>query len=237
MSIAGTGYGSPRRRFRGEGHMRSSRQIAFVTGGLFLITFLTAIPALLFFDPVLNQTDYNISAGADDRVRLGAFLELLLIIANSGTALALFPLLKRQHEAFALGFVAARIMECVFIAVGILSVLSIVTLRQDFEGAASAESTSLLVTGEALVAIKDWTFWLGPGFVVGIGNGLLLGYLMFRSNLVPRPMAMLGLIGGTLICASGIAIVFDVFERALCGGELRRFRSSCGNSRWGSTSP
>jgi hypothetical protein len=192
--------------------MRSSRQIAFVTGVLFLITYITSIPALLLFDPVLNDADYIISAGADNRVRLGAFLELLLIIANIGTALVLFPLLKRQHEPIALGFVAARIMESVFIAVGILSVLSIVTLRHDFGGADSAESTALLVTGEALVAIKDWTFWLGPGFVVGVGNGLLLGYLMYRSGLVPRPMAMLGLIGGTLICASGIAIVFDLFE-------------------------
>ncbi|CAN5895094.1 hypothetical protein BH24CHL4_BH24CHL4_18410 [soil metagenome] len=192
--------------------MSSSRRIAFVTGVLFLITFITAIPALLLFDPVLNEADYIIGAGADNRVRLGAFLELLLIIANIGTALVLFPLLKRQNETVALGFVAARIMECVFIAAGILSVLSIVTLRQDFAGAGGAESASLLVTGEALVAIKDWTFWLGPGFVVGIGNGLLLGYLMYRSGLVPRPLAMLGLIGGPLICASGIAIVFDVFE-------------------------
>lgn len=193
-------------------HMSSSRRIAFVTGVLFLITFITAIPALYLFDPVLNEADYIIGAGADNRVRLGAFLELLLIIANIGTALVLFPLLKRQNETVALGFVAARIMECVFIAAGILSVLSIVTLRQDFAGAGGAESASLLVTGEALVAIKDWTFWLGPGFVVGIGNGLLLGYLMYRSGLVPRPLAMLGLIGGPLICASGIAVVFDVFE-------------------------
>jgi hypothetical protein len=108
--------------------------------------------------------------------------------------------------------VTARVVECVFIAVGILSVLTIVTLRQDFGGTGGADSAALLVAGEALVAVKDWTALLGPGFVVGVGNGLILGYLMYRSGLVPRAMAVLGLVGGPLICASGIAILFGVFD-------------------------
>ena len=128
-------------------------------------------------------------------------MELLLIIANIGTALALFPILKRQNEALALGYVAARVIECTFIAIGIVSVLAVVTLRQDTAG---ADGASLVSIGQSLVAIHDWTFLLGPGFVVGIGNGLILGYLMYRSGLVPRRMAMLGLVGGPLVCASGI---------------------------------
>jgi hypothetical protein len=136
----------------------------------------------------------------------GGFLELLLIIANIGTAVVLYPILKRQNESLALGYVTARLVECTFIAVGILSVLAVVTLRQD---AAGAGADSLAVS---LAAIKDWTFLLGPGFVVGVGNGLLLGYLMYRSGLVPRRMAMLGLVGGPLICASGIAVMFDLFD-------------------------
>ena len=139
-------------------------------------------------------------------------MELLLIIANIGTGVVLFPLLKRQNESLALGFVAARLVECAFIAVGILSVLSVVTLRQDFAGAAGADAASLVIAGKSLVAVKDWTFLLGPGFVVGIGNGLVLGYLMYRSGLVPRGMAMLGLVGGPLLIASGTAILFGVFE-------------------------
>ena len=140
---------------------------------------------------------------ADTRVLGGAFLELLLIIANIGTALALFPILKRQSEALALGYVAARVVECGFIAVGIVSVLSLVTLQQ--EGAGGD-------TLQALVAVHDWTFRLGPGFVVGVGNGLLLGYLMYRSRLVPRGMAMLGLVGGPLVCATGFAVVSGAIE-------------------------
>lgn len=192
--------------------MDSTRRIAVITGVLFIITYITAIPALFLLDPVLNDADYIVGAGADNRVLLGAFLELLLIIANIGTGVVLFPLLKRQNESLALGFVAARLVECAFIAVGILSVLSVVTLRQDFAGAAGADAASLVIAGKSLVAVKDWTFLLGPGFVVGIGNGLVLGYLMYRSGLVPRGMAMLGLVGGPLLIASGTAILFGVFE-------------------------
>ncbi|MDP9491649.1 MAG: DUF4386 domain-containing protein, partial [Actinomycetota bacterium] len=133
----------------------------------------------------------------------------LLIIANIGTAVVLFPILKRQNETLALGYVTARIVECVFILVGVLAVLAVVTLRQD---AAGGDTGSLGAYAESLAAIKDWTFLLGPGFVVGIGNGLILGYLMYQSGLVPRPMAILGLIGGPLICLSGIGVMFDLFD-------------------------
>jgi hypothetical protein len=154
---------------------------------------------------VLDDPRYIVGAGADTSVSLGAFLELILIIANIGTAVVLWPVLKRQNEILALGYVTARVVECAFIAVGILSLLSVVTLRHEAAG-------SLVAVGASLVALHDWTFLLGPGFVVGVGNGLMLGYLMYRSALVPRGMAVLGLIGGPLVCASGIAILFGVFE-------------------------
>ncbi len=186
------------------------QKIARVTGVLFVITFITAIPPFVFlYVPVVDDPRYIVGAGADMRVSLGAFLELILIIANIGTAVALFPILKRQNESVALGYVTARVVECAFIAVGILSLLSVVTLRQ---GAAGADAGSLVAVGKSLVALHDWAFLLGPGFVVGVGNGLLLGYLMYRSGLVPRRMAMLGLVGGPLLCASGVAILFGVFE-------------------------
>jgi hypothetical protein len=133
----------------------------------------------------------------------------MLIVANIGTALVLFPILKRQNEPLALGYVAARIMESVFIAIGIVSVLSIVTLHQT----SGAHPASLVPVGQALVALHDWTFLLGPGFVVGIGNGLILGYLMYRSGLVPRRLAMLGIVGGALLLASGIAVLLGAFDK------------------------
>jgi len=191
----------------------STRKIAFVAGALFVITFIASIPAALFlYSPVLDHANYIVGAGADSRIALGALLEMILIVANIGTAVVLFPILSRQNEALSLGYVTARVMESVFIAVGLLSLLAIVTLRQDLAGAAGADTASLDTVGRSLVAVHDWTFLLGPGWVVGVGNGLLLGYLMYRSGLVPRRMAMLGLIGGPLIIISGTAVLFDVIE-------------------------
>ena len=177
---------------------------------LFLITFITSIPAYFFYVPVLDDPRYIVGAGADTRVAFGAFLELILIIANIGTAVVLYPIVRRQNEILALGYVTARIVECVFIAVGILSLLTVVTLRQ--EAAAGADGGSLIAVGESLVALHEWTRQLGPGFVVGIGNGLILSYLMYRSGLVPRPLAVLGLIGGPLIIVTGVAVLLGVLE-------------------------
>jgi hypothetical protein len=184
--------------------------IARVFGVLFLITFITSIPAVfVFYAPVLADPRYIVGAGTGTSVQWGAFLEMILIIANIGTAVVVFPILRRQNEVLALGYVTARIVECGFIAVGLLSLLTVVTLRQE---AAGADTASLVAVGKSLVALHDWTFLLGPGFVVGVGNGLILGYLMYKSALVPRAMAMLGLISGPLIIASGVGVLFGVIE-------------------------
>jgi hypothetical protein len=193
--------------------VESTRRIALVAGVLFLITYVTSIPArLLLYAPVREDANYIVGAGADAQVAFGALLELLLIIANVGTAVVLFPILKRQNEVLALSYVTARLVECTFIAAGILSLLAIVLLRQDLAEAGGGDAGSFVPVGRSLLAIYDWAFLLGPGFFVGVGNGLILGYLMYRSRLVPRGMAMLGLIGGPLIILSGIAVLFDVIE-------------------------
>ena len=122
---------------RKGGRMNHPQAIARVFGVLFLITFITSIPAYFFLVPVLDDPRYIVGSGADTRVSFGAFLELILIIANIGTAVVLYPIVRRQNEILALGYVTARVMECVFIAVGILSLLTVVTLRQ--EAAAGAD--------------------------------------------------------------------------------------------------
>jgi hypothetical protein len=181
-----------------------------------VITFITSIPAaLLLYTPVLDHTNYIVGAGADTRVAFGALLEVLLIVANVGSAVVLFPVLKRQNEGLALGYVAARIIESTFIAIGIVSVLAVLTLRRDVGG--TGGTGSLVTAGRSLVAVHDWTFLLGPGWIVGVGNGLILGYLMYRSGLVPRRMAMLGLIGGPLIILSGTAVLFNVIQPGSAG--------------------
>jgi hypothetical protein len=194
--------------------MTSPRTIASVTGWLFLITFITSIPAaFVFYPPLLNDPNYIVGAGADTGVQLGALLEVILVVANIGTAVVLYPLVKRQNATIALGYVTARVVESTIIAVGILSLLSVVILRQEFAGAAGADAAALVTVGRALVAFHGATFLLGPGFLAGLGNGILLGYLMYRSGLVPRGMAMLGLVGGPLIIASFVAVLFGVYQQ------------------------
>jgi hypothetical protein len=172
-------------------------------GVLYLITFVTSIPALLLYEPALrNPVGYIAGGGHDKRILLGALLELLLIIANIGTAVVIVPIMRRHSEELSIGYVTARIFECAFILVGIVAVLGIITLRNQAAGA--SEGT----VAYTLAAIKDWTFLLGPGWFVGWGNGLILGYLMYRTGLVPRRATWLGLIGGPLIIISGTAIMF-----------------------------
>ena len=127
-----------------------------------------------------------------------------MIIANVGTAVVLYPIARRQNEALAIGYVAARIIESVFIAVGIIFVLGLVTMRLDGSGTADIAAS--------LKDLKDWTFLLGPGFIVPFGNGLILGYLMYRSGLVPRRMAWFGLIGGPIVFVSNLGVMFDWWE-------------------------
>jgi uncharacterized membrane protein YccF (DUF307 family) len=190
--------------------MTSSRKTALAVGVLFILTFITSIAGVVAYGPVLSDPNYVTGAGADARVFLGAFLELLLILTNIGCAVVLFPLLKRQNEGLALGYVAARLVECTFILVGLVSLLAIVTLRQK---AAGADAGSLVTVGRSLVAIHDWTFLLGPGLTDGIGTGMILGWLMYRSGLVSRRMALFGVVGGPLLAASGIAVLLGVIPQ------------------------
>jgi hypothetical protein len=193
--------------------MDSVRKSALVTGVLFIVTFITSIPALGLYGPVLNDSHYILGAGADTRIFAGAFLEVLLAISGIGTAVAIFPVVKRQNESIALGYVAARIVEATIIVVGIASLLAVVTMRRDLAASSGADATTLVIAGKALVAIHKGTFLLGPAFCAPIENGLMLGYLMYRSGLVPRPIAVLGLIGGTLGFAAATAELFGLFPQ------------------------
>lgn len=187
-----------------------TRKIATLTGWLMVITFATSIPAYFFFyAPVLNSPDLIAGGGVDPTtsVALGAVLELILIIANVGTAVVPYALFRKYSEGLALGYVTARLVECTFIAIGVLSLLTFVFMRQG--GAVGADAA----LGNVFVAIYDRAFLLGPGIFAGVANGILLGCLMYRTGLVPRGMAILGLIGGPLLVIAGIAVMFGVIER------------------------
>jgi hypothetical protein len=187
-----------------------TRKVATLTGWLMVITFVTSIPAyFILYAPVRDNPGLITGAGADPTtsVAWGAVLELILIVANVGTAVVPYAVFKRYSEGLALGYVAARLVEAMFIAIGIVSLLTFLFMRQ--EGTAGTNAA----LGEVFVAIYDRAFLVGPGIFAGVANGMILGYLMYRSGLVPRGLAMLGLIGGPLVAASGIAIMVNVIER------------------------
>jgi hypothetical protein len=185
--------------------MADDQRHGHIFGLLFILTFVTSILAYILFQDILDDpAAYIAEDGKDNVMYLAVLLEFFLIVANVGTAVVLYPIAKRQNQALAIGFVAARIIESVFIAAGTIFILGVVSLRQD-----SQDAADLAVS---LAALKDWTFLFGPGFTVPLGNGLILCYLMYRSGLVPRRMAWLGMIGGPLLFISSTGDLFEWWE-------------------------
>lgn len=195
-----------------------TQRIGRIFGWWFIGTFITSIPARILFVDGLGASWADMrfipGAGSETSLKLGALLELGLIIANIATAVVIYPLVKRQSATLALGYVTARIMESAFIAVGLMSIVSVMNVSDALAGASGADAAALAAQGSSLVSTYEWGFLFGPGLVVGFGNGLILGYLMYRSGLVPRPMAMLGLVGGPMLILSFVLIVFGAYENS-----------------------
>jgi hypothetical protein len=192
--------------------MSSTRRTALVTGVFFIVAAVAAIAAKVLWQPVLGDAAYVLGAGADTRVLLGGFAEFLTAVAVVGTGVALYPVIKRQNAGMALGYAVGRLLEAATIVVGLGAVLAVVTLRQDHAGAAGTDEDSLGAVQEALVAVHDAMFLLGPGLIIGI-NSLLLASLMYRSRLVPRWIAVIGLVGGPLVFVSSTAVLFGLYEQ------------------------
>lgn len=189
---------------------KDTQLLARLTGLFFLITYATSIPPVLtLYVPALSDPAFVLGGTRDPGLTWGAILELLLIASNIATALTVYPVLRRRFPVLSLAFVTARLTECMFIAMGIVAVLALGTLRMQ---AGDADPAALTAVGQALVALHDWTFRLGPGIVVGVGNGLILGYMMWKTRLVPRFLSILGLIGGPALLASSTAMMFGAIE-------------------------
>jgi hypothetical protein len=187
----------------------AEQRTARIMGAWFLATFVFSIPAFVFYDPLLDHPAYVLGGGEDTRVGVGALFEICLAVSGIATAVVIFPIVKRVSETIGLGYIASRTVESILILIGVLSLMSIVGLRQD--NAAAATGEGLLDDARALLALHDQTALLGPQFCAGLGNGILLGYLMWRSKLLPRPMVMFGLIGGPLALLAGVGVLLDVW--------------------------
>jgi hypothetical protein len=198
--------------------MTSFRKTALVGGILYLVTFIGSIPAAILVLPA-TEPGYVTSAGADHQVTLGLVLELVNVFALIGCGVAFFSVIRREHEGLAVGYLASRSFEGAIITVGVLSLLALVTLRQ--EGAAAGDATSLVPVSSALVAIRQWAMTIGPD--VAAFNALMLGTALYRARLVPRAIPALGIIGapilityvvGTILGLTGPGTIFQAIAVA-----------------------
>ncbi len=182
------------------------RRTSLVAGIFYVVTFVS-IPTLWLYGPV-RTAEFITGTGSDSGLLWGAFLEVIVAIAGIGTAVTLFPVVRKQNEATALGFVATRTLEGAMIFVGVLSMLTIVTLRTGGGG----DPAALAVAGKSLVGIYDWTFTLGQTLMPAL-NAVLLGSLLYRSRLVPRVIPLMGLIGSPLLLASVACVIFGILPK------------------------
>ena len=180
-----------------------TRNHARAAGIFYLITFAASLPAYALITAAVNP-DLTVAAGHDNQILGAGFLDFVNALACIGSAVAVYPVVKRQNQSLALGFVTSRLLEAAIIMTGVVSLLAVVTLDQEGAGAAGS--------GQALVAVRDWTFLFGPGFMASI-NAVLLGTLMYRSRLVPRIIPTLGLIGAPLLFTANIATLFGHNEQ------------------------
>jgi hypothetical protein len=190
--------------------MDSTRKTALVAGIFYLLTFVS-IPTLGLYGSMKTDHHFITSSGSSTGVLWGVFLEVIVGLAGIGTAVALFPVVRRQNEGMALGFVAVRTLEAAMIFTGAVSILSLVHLRQDLGGAGAANSGSLVTTGASLVATYNGTFLLGQTLMPCM-SAVLLGTLLYRSGLVPRVIPLMGLIGAPLLTTSTILALFGIIE-------------------------
>jgi hypothetical protein len=193
--------------------MTPVRKTALIGGALYVLTFASSIPALLLLrSSVLNNPNYILGPGPDTVVILACLLDLVNALACIGTAVVLFPVIKRQNEAVSLGFIGSRGLEAAIIVTGVVNLLAVVTLRQAVAAASGADEAALVAVGQSLVEVRNWTFVLGPILMSGV-NALLLGSLMYRSGLVPRIIPLLGLIGAPLTLISATALMFGLWTQ------------------------
>lgn len=185
----------------GREPMNWRRKTALVAGVLYLLTFVS-IPTLALYRSI-HDPNYMIGQAPDTAVIIGGILEIIVALASIGTAVALYPVLKKQHEGLALGLVVARVLEASTIFVGVSFLLAVVTLKQAGAG------TDALVTSQALVALYDRIFLLGQSFMPAV-NDVLLGFMLFQSRLVPRLLSLIGMTGAVPLIAGYIAVLFGL---------------------------
>lgn len=200
--------------------MKSNKTAAKIVGVLFILAAVSAIAGVILYDPILNGSDYLMNGSRHaNQVILGALMELILVVSAIGTATTMFPILRRYNETIALWHVCFRFLEAIVITVGVISVLSLLTLSQEFVAAGAPDIDSFETSGTVLKAIHEWTFMLGPNFMLGI-NTMMYSYIFYKTKLVPRFIPILGMTGAALVFVCALLVMFGVIEQVSVWGGL-----------------
>lgn len=200
--------------------MKSSKLNARIIGVLYIVATVAAIIGLILYNPILNDPDYLVSgAKNENQIILGAIFELILACSAIGTAIMLYPYIRKQNESIARGYVCFRFFETVLIVIGIVSVLSLLTLSQVFVSSDNPSISAYQTSGALLLAVHDWTFILGPNFMLGV-NTLMYSYLLYQSKLVPRFISVMGLAGASMIIIAALLEMFGVIQQVSTWGTI-----------------
>ncbi|MEI8204237.1 MAG: DUF4386 domain-containing protein [Bacteroidota bacterium] len=200
--------------------MNSNRDIAILVGVLYILAAVTAIIGFTLYQPILTDPDYIVNGSANGtQILWGAFNELILAFSVIGIGVMMFPVVNKENETIAIGYVCFRLLEAIIIIVGIISLISVVTLSQEFEKAVAPNVSSYLTAGKLLVTIHNWTFLLGPNLALGPST-LMMSYFLYESKLVPGYISVLGIIGGSLILVCALLVMFGVFLQVSVWGVI-----------------
>lgn len=200
--------------------MNSNKKAAKIVGVLFILAAVTAVAGVILYDPILSGSDYLINGSEHaNQVIWGALMELILVVSAIGTATTMFPILRKYNETIALWHVCFRFLEAIVITIGIISVLSLLTLSREFIAAGAPDPASFQSSGIILKAIHEWTFMLGPNFMLGI-NTMMYSYIFYKTKLVPRFIPILGMTGATLVFVCALLVMFGVIEQVSVWGGI-----------------
>jgi hypothetical protein len=200
--------------------MNSNRDFAILVGVLYILAAVTAILGLALYQPILNDPEYIIKGSANEtQVIWGAVNELILAFSVIGTSIMMFPIVNKENENIAIGYICFRLLEAILIIIGIISLLSIITLSREFQAAVAPNASSYLIAGKLLLSLHNWTFLLGPNLALGHST-LMMSYFLYDSKLVPRFISVIGLIGGTFMIACALLVMFGVFLQVSVWGAI-----------------
>jgi Domain of unknown function (DUF4386) len=196
--------------------MSADRRAALAAGLFYIATFLFSIPALAFYGDAIDDPNWVLGVGNDSGVLWGGLFEVLTGLTGIGTAVAVYPIIKRYGPGRAVGFIGTRVLEAAIITAGVLAILAVYTMRQDLAG---TDPTALTTTASALVAVRNWSFLFGPG-VMAVCNALCFASVLRQSRLVPRWIPTLGLIGAPVLFISTMVTYFGGWEQISIGAML-----------------